>query len=189
MGSKGRNWPRARYFFDEYWVLLTAIIRLTLFLRPIMFDRTFAAERRCLLSEVDSGRKNNLNLIRFVLASGVVFSHCYAILGEERNEPLSSGLHFGGNLGDLAVFGFFFISGYLITRSAQQGGGHCAISARAYSSAFPRLGIGHSFLCLRSWAFLDSFISPFVFRQLVDVSILWHGHAESPLWGDASRGV
>ena len=58
-------------------------------------------------------RSNSLNLLRLVLALMVIFSHSLTIA------------HFGGEdiagkttLGTMAVYGFFGLSGYLITRSA-----------------------------------------------------------------------
>ena len=57
-------------------------------------------------------RNNSLNLIRLILASAVLFAHAYYIAG------LGVGPHIDGeNLGGWAVFGFFTISGYLITAS------------------------------------------------------------------------
>lgn len=57
-------------------------------------------------------RNNSLNLIRLVLASTVLFAHAYYIAG------MGVGPHIDGeNLGGWAVFGFFTISGYLITAS------------------------------------------------------------------------
>ncbi len=54
---------------------------------------------------------NSLNLIRLVLATAVIVSHAGPITG--RNE-----ITFGGQtLGSWAVTGFFFVSGFLITRS------------------------------------------------------------------------
>ena len=69
------------------------------------------------LDRVDDGRANNLNLIRLVLASTVIFSHSYVLLNQFANEPFHHILHFG-DLGGTAVFSFFFISGFLISRSA-----------------------------------------------------------------------
>jgi peptidoglycan/LPS O-acetylase OafA/YrhL len=69
------------------------------------------------LGRVDNGRTNNLNLIRLVLASAVIFSHSYVLLGRFAQEPFHHFLHFG-DLGGTAVFSFFFISGFLISRSA-----------------------------------------------------------------------
>jgi len=71
------------------------------------------------LSRVDHGRSNNLNLIRLVLASSVIFSHSYVLLNQFAQEPQHHLLHFG-DLGGTSVFSFFFISGFLILRSAIQ---------------------------------------------------------------------
>jgi len=57
-------------------------------------------------------RNNSLNALRLALATLVVVSHAWPLTGLEP-EPA-----FGGaNLGTWAVFGFFAISGFLITRS------------------------------------------------------------------------
>lgn len=57
-------------------------------------------------------RANSLNLIRLVLASMVLFAHGFYISGA------GVGPHIDGeNLGGWAVFGFFALSGYLITAS------------------------------------------------------------------------
>lgn len=55
--------------------------------------------------------KNNFNFLRLLFASLVVFSHAYALLGQE--EPTL----WGRSLGNLSVHGFFVISGYLICQS------------------------------------------------------------------------
>ena len=68
------------------------------------------------LSQVESGRANNLKLLRFLFAAGVVFSHCYVLLGQLGREPMQRFFHWS-NLGEVAVFGFFFLSGYLILKS------------------------------------------------------------------------
>lgn len=57
-------------------------------------------------------RNNGLNLVRLLLAATVLFAHAYYIAG------VGVGPHVDGeNLGGWAVFGFFAISGYLITSS------------------------------------------------------------------------
>ena len=71
---------------------------------------------RPLLGEVCGGRDNNLNLIRMIAASAVIFSHAFPIAyGIGTEEPLE-GLT-GYSLGWTAVAVFFVVSGFLITRS------------------------------------------------------------------------
>ena len=70
-----------------------------------------------LSQHIQSGRDNNFNLIRFVAASLVVFSHSYSVTGQGENEPLT--VLFPQHLawGSLAVNLFFVLSGFLIARS------------------------------------------------------------------------
>jgi len=68
------------------------------------------------LSDVENGRENNLNLIRFLLASMVIFSHSYVSMGLYSAEPMQRYIR-TLDLGAVAVYGFFFISGYLILKS------------------------------------------------------------------------
>ncbi|MCC2308742.1 acyltransferase family protein [Cellulomonas chengniuliangii] len=57
-------------------------------------------------------KNNSLNLIRLVLAALVLVAHAYYIAGRGVGPHLD-----GENIGGWAVFGFFAISGYLITAS------------------------------------------------------------------------
>lgn len=62
------------------------------------------------------GRKNNLDFIRFALATLVLYSHCYYLNDTASEDPLlraTRQIWFGG----LAVNGFFAISGFLIIAS------------------------------------------------------------------------
>lgn len=59
---------------------------------------------------------NSLNFLRLVLATLVVVSHSWPLSGREPEPALG-----GANLGTWAVFGFFTISGFLITRSRLSG--------------------------------------------------------------------
>jgi len=68
------------------------------------------------LSTYTTSRDNNFNLIRFVAALLVLFSHSFALaLGSSDAEPLGSTI--GMTLGSIAVDIFFVISGFLITSS------------------------------------------------------------------------
>lgn len=89
------------------------------------------------LLDVEQGRDNNLNLIRFVLSSAVVLSHCYVILDRFRDEPMQRTFHFY-DLGGIAVLAFFFLSGFLIFRSALRSDPTNFVRARALR-IFPAL--------------------------------------------------
>ncbi len=72
---------------------------------------------RVSLGDVEGGRFNNLNLIRFILASGVIYTHSFTELRLASKEPVFL-LTNSFTLGTLAVWSFFFISGYLILKSS-----------------------------------------------------------------------
>jgi peptidoglycan/LPS O-acetylase OafA/YrhL len=57
-------------------------------------------------------RNNSLNLIRLILAMLVLVAHAYPLSGSG-----DGSIYRGGSVGGWAVFGFFVISGYLITAS------------------------------------------------------------------------
>lgn len=61
-------------------------------------------------------RANSLNAIRLLLAALVIVSHSWPLSGREPEPTLG-----GANLGVWAVFGFFAISGFLVTRSRMNG--------------------------------------------------------------------
>jgi peptidoglycan/LPS O-acetylase OafA/YrhL len=72
----------------------------------------------------NSGRANNFDVLRLVLAVMVIFSHSFPLLwGDNSHEPLMRLT--GGQItaGELAVAGFFILSGFLITKSWLQSAG------------------------------------------------------------------
>jgi peptidoglycan/LPS O-acetylase OafA/YrhL len=64
-----------------------------------------------------SAQKNNFNFLRLLFASLVILSHAFELKdGDRSREPLSNIFH-TISFGDLAVYAFFILSGYLITQS------------------------------------------------------------------------
>ncbi|NBZ89181.1 acyltransferase family protein [Stagnihabitans tardus] len=76
------------------------------------------------------GRPNNLHALRLGLAGAVILSHAWPLAqGAGTPEPLETLT--GHSLGGWAVAGFFFLSGLLISRSAQRHGPRAFWMARA----------------------------------------------------------
>lgn len=69
------------------------------------------------LSAVSGGRDNNLNLMRFVAATLVIFNHAFGLTGNTASEPFHRLFELGG--GDIGVNIFFVLSGFLVTKSWQ----------------------------------------------------------------------
>jgi peptidoglycan/LPS O-acetylase OafA/YrhL len=65
--------------------------------------------------KIETSKGDNLNLIRLIMAIAVVFSHSFALTNGQP-EPLFQWTH-DVSFGTLAVYSFFFISGFLITGS------------------------------------------------------------------------
>lgn len=76
------------------------------------------AVRPATLSEAFSGRRNSIAFLRWLFAIAVVVDHTYSTGGFNRAQgPISHWTVGQATLGDLAVVGFFILSGYLVTRS------------------------------------------------------------------------
>ena len=73
------------------------------------------------ISDRASGRDNNFNLIRMIAATSVLVSHAYPLaVDADALEPFETFLtqdHIHDNLGRVAVFAFFGVSGFFITKS------------------------------------------------------------------------
>lgn len=89
---------------------------------------------------------NNFNLLRLSFAALVVLSHSFELIDRSRvNEPLDRLFH-TYSLGDLAVDGFFTLSGFLILKSWQRDPGVWRYLARRALRIYP-LFIVSSLLC------------------------------------------
>jgi peptidoglycan/LPS O-acetylase OafA/YrhL len=73
-----------------------------------------SAPRSRTLAEAFDARRNNLNALRLLLATAVLASHSWSFVRGE-DDPL--GRTGGPDIGEVAVDGFFLISGFLIARS------------------------------------------------------------------------
>lgn len=71
------------------------------------------SDQTLILGKVDGGRDNNMDFMRFVAASMVIYAHAFNLAGDR--DPLESVT--GMSSGSLAVAVFFSLSGYLIARS------------------------------------------------------------------------
>lgn len=122
------------------------------------------------VSELFSGRDNSLGLLRLLLASAVVVSHA-RILGFGRPEFGHAFSQGQTTLGTLAVYGFFFLSGILVTRS----GNRLPVGRFLWHRALRLLpGL---WVCLMVTAFA---VAPFLYwRQHGTTAGFWH-HAQGP---------
>ena len=74
-----------------------------------------------ILSEVSKGRDNNLNFIRFIAATLVIYCHSFPFsLGDGNTDILSAFSKGQMTFGGLAVSVFFLFGGFLIAKSVQR---------------------------------------------------------------------
>jgi peptidoglycan/LPS O-acetylase OafA/YrhL len=91
-------------------------------------------------SDLIDPRKNNFTLVRFVLASSVIYTHCYWLLrGVEGEDELSFLL--GAPISAYAVDGFFFLSGFLVYPSLLRFGKASTFLFARLARLLPGLGL------------------------------------------------
>lgn len=73
------------------------------------------------MTQITQGKKNNLNLIQFVAALLVIYSHAFPIAtGMNDGEIIKDLTNSFFSVGDLAVAAFFIISGFLVSGSYER---------------------------------------------------------------------
>jgi peptidoglycan/LPS O-acetylase OafA/YrhL len=121
--------------------------------------------RHDVLGAMLGGRNNNLNLIRIVAASAVLFSHGFSITtGNDMREPFRA--QTGLSLGQFSVAVFFAISGLLIARSFDRRENLAHFVAARFLRLWPGL---LAVLCLSAFV-----LGP----AITDLprSVYWHAH-------------
>ncbi|MCW6532760.1 acyltransferase family protein [Sphingomonas lycopersici] len=83
---------------------------------------------------------NNLTLVRLVLASAVIWSHCvWLVTGSDMNDPTV--MLFGQPTSDFAVDGFFFLSGFLVYNSLLRRGSPWDFARARLARLWPGLAV------------------------------------------------
>lgn len=80
---------------------------------------------------------NNFDFLRFLFASLVIVTHAYALLGQIQLDPLSRIT--GRAFSDLAVCGFFVISGFLIHQSLERSSSLVSFLRKRFVRIYPGL--------------------------------------------------
>jgi peptidoglycan/LPS O-acetylase OafA/YrhL len=96
------------------------------------------------LGDLAVGRDNNFNLLRFIAASMVLFSHCYPLTGHIADEPLTLAVTFT-DFGTLGVIIFFAISGFLIAQSVTRSRSMLAFVKSRALRLLPALALSTAF--------------------------------------------
>ncbi|MBN8841287.1 MAG: acyltransferase [Sphingomonadales bacterium] len=83
---------------------------------------------------------NNLTLVRLVLASAVIWTHCiWLVTGAEIDDPTVA--LFGAPISDFAVDGFFFLSGFLVYNSLLRRGSAWDFARARLARLWPGLAV------------------------------------------------
>ena len=83
---------------------------------------TPTSSRPLTLAEAFDPRANSIGFLRWLMAFLVIFSHAGPLAGFYGGKDLGTTISTEQSLGGVAVAGFFFFSGFLITRSRARTG-------------------------------------------------------------------
>jgi len=97
------------------------------------------------LEDLAHGRENNLNLLRMIAASMVMFSHAYALTLHAGDEPIAALSRNAIDAGTIGVITFFGISGFLIAQSLERTPSLCRFAAARALRIVPGLYLAKLF--------------------------------------------
>ena len=95
---------------------------------------------------------NNLTLVRVVLASAVIYTHCYWLLSGRMGEDDLSFL-LGAPVSAYAVDGFFFLSGFLVYASLRRSAGVADFLLARLVRLWPALALSVGITVIAGYAF------------------------------------
>jgi peptidoglycan/LPS O-acetylase OafA/YrhL len=90
-----------------------------------------------LLTPADPSRDNNLNFLRLLLALLVLVSHAPELTDGNRSRELLTRVFHTLSFGEVAVDGFFLLSGYLIVKSWERSGSLWEYSQKRLRRIYP----------------------------------------------------
>ena len=100
--------------------------------------QVIATTRRLVPSDSSRFGHNNFDAIRLTMALLVVFSHSYALrFGSEDREPMSIATNGFYNSGEIGVWVFFIISGFLIAHSYERSASNRAFMIKRVRRIYP----------------------------------------------------
>lgn len=123
--------------------------------------------------EFDGARNNNFTLIRLILASTVLFAHSFALTGSGR-DPISALIFPHAAIQELAVNGFFIVSGFLVTASLVKRG-PLDYAWRRVARLFPAYWVCLIIFVLFVGPFITSLSTPDYFDHPIVLSQLYRG--------------
>lgn len=85
----------------------------------------------------NAARHNNFDFLRFLFASLVIVTHAYALLGQIEHDPFN--LLTGRAFSEIAVCGFFVISGFLIHQSLERSSSLASFLRKRFVRVVPGL--------------------------------------------------
>lgn len=124
-----------------------------------------------------AGRDNNLNLLRFLAALSVIYSHAFGVTPEAAEEPIHARI--GAGPGDLGVNLFFFVSGLLVTKSFAGRSLGQFVMARLLR-IYPGLWVSIVIILLLAGAFWSPLDAGAFWSQGETVSYIWRNATMLP---------